>query len=99
MFTILGVSNVSFGLAPEARAVLNSVFLHHCVQAGLDMAIVNPAHVRPYVEIPTKSARWRTIWCSIGGPTRCSTSSSTSTTRDAERGDGRGETDDPTAAR
>src|SRR5687767_4840243 len=51
VFTILGVSNVSFGLSPEARAVLNSVFLHHCVQAGLDAAIVNPAHVRPYFEI------------------------------------------------
>jgi len=50
--TILGVSNVSFGLAPHARAVLNSVFLHHAVQAGLDLAIVNPAHVRPYPEIP-----------------------------------------------
>ncbi len=49
--TILGVSNVSFGLTPEARAVLNSVFLHHCVQAGLDAAIVNPAHVTPYAEI------------------------------------------------
>ena len=42
---------MSFGLTLEARAVLNSVFLHHCVQAGLDMAIVNPAHVRPYAEI------------------------------------------------
>jgi 5-methyltetrahydrofolate--homocysteine methyltransferase len=52
VFTILGVSNVSFGLAPAARAVLNSVFLHHCVQAGLDAAIVNPAHVTPYAEIP-----------------------------------------------
>ncbi|HVX40934.1 MAG TPA: homocysteine S-methyltransferase family protein [Gemmatimonadaceae bacterium] len=52
VFTSLGVSNVSFGLAPEARAVLNSVFLHHCVEAGLDMAIVNPAHVQPYAEIP-----------------------------------------------
>jgi 5-methyltetrahydrofolate--homocysteine methyltransferase len=52
VFTILGVSNVSFGLDPAARAVLNSVFLHHCVQAGLDAAIVNPAHVRPYFEIP-----------------------------------------------
>src|ERR687893_2075278 len=51
VLTILGVSNVSFGLAPEARAVLNSVFLHHCVEAGLDAAIVNPAHVRPYAEI------------------------------------------------
>jgi 5-methyltetrahydrofolate--homocysteine methyltransferase len=49
--TSLGVSNVSFGLQPHARAVLNSVFLHHCVEAGLDMAIVNPAHVTPYAEI------------------------------------------------
>ena len=49
--TILGVSNVSFGLTPEARGVLNSVFLHHCVQAGLDAAIVNPAHIHPYAEI------------------------------------------------
>src|SRR5207247_8904732 len=52
VFTSLGVSNVSFGLATEARSVLNSVFLHHCVEAGLDMAIVNPAHVMPYAEIP-----------------------------------------------
>ena len=49
--TILGVSNVSFGLQPPARHVLNSVFLHHCVEAGLDAAIVNPAHVRPYAEL------------------------------------------------
>src|SRR5688572_9592213 len=49
--TILGVSNVSFGLGLEARSVLNSVFLHHCVSAGLDAAIVNPAHIRPYAEI------------------------------------------------
>lgn len=54
VFTSLGVSNVSFGLAPEARAVLNSVFLHHCVEAGLDMAIVNPVHVQPYAEIPAE---------------------------------------------
>jgi 5-methyltetrahydrofolate--homocysteine methyltransferase len=52
VYTSLGVSNVSFGLAPDARAVVNSVFLHHCVEAGLDMAIVNPAHVQPYAEIP-----------------------------------------------
>jgi 5-methyltetrahydrofolate--homocysteine methyltransferase len=49
--TILGVSNVSFGLTLEARSVLNSVFLHHCVSAGLDAAIVNPAHITPYAEI------------------------------------------------
>jgi 5-methyltetrahydrofolate--homocysteine methyltransferase len=51
---ILGVSNVSFGLTADARAVLNSVFLHHCVTAGLDAAIVNPAHVTPYAEISTE---------------------------------------------
>jgi 5-methyltetrahydrofolate--homocysteine methyltransferase len=49
--TILGVSNVSFGVAQHARAVLNSVFLYHAVQAGLDAAIVNPAHITPYAEI------------------------------------------------
>src|SRR4029078_6241261 len=54
VYTSLGVSNVSFGLSVEARAVLNSVFLHHCVEAGLDMAIVNPAHVQPYAEIPAE---------------------------------------------
>ncbi|GAB4557160.1 MAG: methionine synthase [Anaerolineae bacterium] len=51
VLTNLGVSNVSFGLSPAARGVLNSVFLYHCVQAGLDMAIVNPAHITPYAEI------------------------------------------------
>jgi 5-methyltetrahydrofolate--homocysteine methyltransferase len=48
----LGVSNLSFGLSPQARPVLNSIMLYHCVQAGLDMAIINPAHVTPYAEIP-----------------------------------------------
>ncbi len=52
--TILGVSNVSFGLKPAARAVINSVFLHHAVQAGLDLAIVNPRHITPYAEIPAE---------------------------------------------
>ncbi|MEB3197655.1 MAG: methionine synthase [Candidatus Sericytochromatia bacterium] len=51
VLTILGVSNVSFGLQPAARHVLNSVFLYHAVLAGLDAAIVNPAHVRPFAEI------------------------------------------------
>lgn len=54
VLTILGVSNVSFGLQPAARHVLNSVFLYHCVQAGLDAAIVNPAHVRPFAEISSE---------------------------------------------
>ncbi|HYM82223.1 MAG TPA: methionine synthase [Candidatus Limnocylindria bacterium] len=55
--TSLGVSNVSFGLSKEARAVLNSVFLYHCVQAGLDMAIVNAAEVLPYAEIGAEDRR------------------------------------------
>ncbi len=50
-FTSLGVSNVSFGLRPHARRALNSVFLHHCVEAGMDMAIVNATHVTPYAEV------------------------------------------------
>src|SRR5438105_5575502 len=50
--TSLGVSNVSFGVSPGARAVLNSVFLHHAVEAGLDLAMVNPNHITPYPEIP-----------------------------------------------
>jgi 5-methyltetrahydrofolate--homocysteine methyltransferase len=52
VLTSLGVSNVSFGVSPAARGVLNSVFLHHCVEAGLDAAIVNPSHITPYAEIP-----------------------------------------------
>jgi len=51
VLTSLGISNVSFGVSKGARAVLNSVFLYHCVQAGLDMAIVNPKHIKPYAEI------------------------------------------------
>jgi 5-methyltetrahydrofolate--homocysteine methyltransferase len=54
VLTSLGVSNVSFGLSPAARPVLNSVMLYHAVQAGLDMAIVNPAHITPYAEIPAE---------------------------------------------
>jgi 5-methyltetrahydrofolate--homocysteine methyltransferase len=54
VFTILGVSNISFGLKPHARAVLNSVFLYHAVKAGLDAAIVNPTHITPYTEIDTE---------------------------------------------
>jgi 5-methyltetrahydrofolate--homocysteine methyltransferase len=50
--TSLGVSNVSFGVGVPARSAINSVFLHHCVQAGLDLAMVNPNHITPYGEIP-----------------------------------------------
>ena len=51
VLTSLGVSNVSFGLKPRARAALNSVFLHHCVQAGLDLALVHPKEITPYAEL------------------------------------------------
>ncbi|WP_320672595.1 homocysteine S-methyltransferase family protein [Patulibacter defluvii] len=49
--TSLGVSNVSFGVGLAARSVLNSVFLFHAVEAGLDLAMVNPAHIIPIGEI------------------------------------------------
>ena len=52
--TSLGVSNVSFGVGVPARSALNSVFLHHCVDAGLDLAMVNPNHITPYAEIPSE---------------------------------------------
>jgi 5-methyltetrahydrofolate--homocysteine methyltransferase len=57
VMTVLGVSNVSFGVGEAARGVLNSVFLYHAVQAGLDMAIVNPAHITPYAEIPAEQRK------------------------------------------
>ncbi len=50
--TTLGISNVSFGLNQAARVVLNSVFLHECVQAGLDSAIVHAAKILPMSRIP-----------------------------------------------
>jgi len=50
--TTLGVSNVSFGLKPAARQVLNSVFLAECVSAGLDSAIVHPSKIVPLARIP-----------------------------------------------
>src|SRR4051812_16076160 len=50
--TTLGVSNVSFGLNPAARQVLNSVFLHECVEAGLDSAIVHASKILPMARIP-----------------------------------------------
>ncbi len=51
VLTSLGVSNVSFGLKSDSRAALNSVFLHHCVEAGLDCALVHPKEITPYFEI------------------------------------------------
>jgi 5-methyltetrahydrofolate--homocysteine methyltransferase len=50
--TILGISNVSFGLPPAGREVLNSVFLYHCTKAGLDYAIVNTERLERYASIP-----------------------------------------------
>ncbi|MEE1943426.1 methionine synthase, partial [Streptomyces sp. TRM 70361] len=50
--TTLGLSNISFGLNPAARMVLNSVFLHECVKAGLDSAIVHAAKILPIARIP-----------------------------------------------
>jgi 5-methyltetrahydrofolate--homocysteine methyltransferase len=52
VYTTLGVSNVSFGLNPAARHVLNSVFLHEAVEAGLDSAIVHAARIMPLNKIP-----------------------------------------------
>src|SRR5512138_2516259 len=51
VLTVLGVSNVSFGLAKAAREVVNSVFLYPAVKAGLDLAIVNPKDIRAYPQI------------------------------------------------
>ncbi len=51
VFTLVGLSNVSFGLSPAARHVLNSVFLHQCVEAGLDAAIVHAARIIPLSKI------------------------------------------------
>ena len=53
--TILGLSNVSFGLNPAARQVLNSVFLHECVQAGLDAAIVHASKILPLARIDDRA--------------------------------------------
>src|SRR4030095_12280982 len=50
-FTTLGLSNVSFGLAHNARKILNSVFLYHALQSGLDTVIINAKDVIPYASI------------------------------------------------
>ena len=55
--TILGISNVSFGLPPAGREVLNSVFLYDCVKAGLDMAIVNSEKLERYASIAEEERR------------------------------------------
>src|ERR1051325_9071499 len=53
--TVLGLSNVSFGLKPAIRHVLNSVFLHECREAGLDAAIVHAARIMPMHKIDEKA--------------------------------------------
>lgn len=55
--TSLGISNVSYGFSKQARKILNSVFLYHALQAGLDMAILNAADLIPYPEIPGEEKR------------------------------------------
>ena len=50
--TVLGISNVSFGLPAAGREVLNSVFLYHCVKAGLDLAIVNSEKLERFGSLP-----------------------------------------------
>ena len=57
VFTCLGVSNISFGLNPAARMILNSVFLYHALQNGLDMAILNPSQVIPLPQISENEKR------------------------------------------
>ena len=56
-FTTLGLSNISFGLAPYARKIINSVFLYHAVKSGLDSAIVNSKEIIPYGEIDEKERK------------------------------------------
>jgi len=73
--TILGVSNVSFGLPPAGREVLNAVFLYHATKAGLDYAIVNTERLERYATIPEHERKlaedllfWRTDQAEGGDP-------------------------------
>ncbi len=77
-FTSLGVSNVSFGLTPKARQVLNSVFLHYAVEAGLDMAIVHASKILPLYRIDERGLQLakqlifdERRWENIGNERRC----------------------------
>ncbi len=51
VFTVLGLSNISFGLPPASRKILNSVFLHEAVEQGLDAAIIDPGKILPLAQI------------------------------------------------
>src|SRR5207302_5310677 len=55
--TVLGISNISFGLPPAAREVVNSVFLYYCTKAGLDLAIVNAQKLERFASIPAEERR------------------------------------------
>ena len=55
--TVLGISNVSFGLPPAAREVVNSIFLYYCTKAGLDLAIVNAEKLERFASIPEEERR------------------------------------------
>src|SRR5579863_1291426 len=55
--TILGISNISFGLPPSAREIVNSVFLYHATKAGLDLAIVNAERLERFASIPLEERR------------------------------------------
>jgi 5-methyltetrahydrofolate--homocysteine methyltransferase len=57
VLTTLGLSNISFGFAPHARKVLNSVFLYHAVHYGLDTAILNPAEIIPYPQLSKEDVK------------------------------------------
>jgi 5-methyltetrahydrofolate--homocysteine methyltransferase len=57
VYTTLGISNISFGVNPAARHALNSVFLHECVQAGMDSAIVHAARIQPLNKLPEEQRK------------------------------------------
>lgn len=56
-FTVLGLSNVSFGLPPHARKIVNSTFLHHAIKAGLDAVIINARDIIPYLDVDSKERK------------------------------------------
>ena len=64
-FTTLGLSNVSFGLPVQARKIVNSVFLHHAIKAGLDTVIINAKDITPYSDIDNFSGNLLKILFSI----------------------------------